>query len=293
MRILPDFVHPFALLMRLDRPIGVWLLLLPGWWAIVLAAGGVQHLGTRGWAVMALFGLGAIIMRGAGCVINDLWDRNFDQQVERTSMRPLASGQVRVRAGFVFLGALLLCGLCILLQFNLITIFLGILSLPLIVLYPLMKRWTWWPQAFLGITFNFGALMGWAAIDEVVSLSSLLLYAAGILWTLGYDTVYAHQDIEDDMRIGIKSTARYFAAQSKHWVTGFYAASMVFLILALISVPGMAVYKALFLLPAAGHLLWQMRRWDMNSQQSSLAIFKSNRDYGFIVLGGLVLACFI
>ncbi len=283
---LPERVRPYALMMRLDRPTGWWLLLLPGWWAIALhgmAAGGMS---MRHWSLMGLFFVGAIIMRGAGCIINDLWDRDLDKKVERTRVRPLASGQVSVRQASFFLGLLLLLGLFILLQTSPAGIALGLGSMVLVILYPLMKRITWWPQAFLGITFNFGALIGWAALENNVSAAALLLYLAGIFWTLGYDTIYAHQDKEDDVMAGIKSTARLFGARSKIWVGGFYALSWILIVMAALqALPGS--YAPHFLIPAAAHFVWQIARWNMEDQTSSLKMFKSNVMAGLLVLCGL------
>lgn len=279
---LPPKMQPLALLMRLDRPIGTWLLLLPGWWAIVLAAGGLSRMNMADWKIFALFGIGAVIMRGAGCVINDLWDRDFDKAVERTRNRPLASGSVSVRAALFFLAFLLFLGLLILLQLSLVAILLGILTLPLIVTYPLMKRVTWWPQFFLGLTFNFGALMGWAAVTGTVGIPALLLYIGGIFWTLGYDTIYAHQDKDDDALIGVKSTARRLGPQSLRWVTGFYTAAWLMIAAAFIMAgSGLSV---LALGGMAAHFIWQVRRWDMDDPASSLRIFKSNRNGGLLVL---------
>lgn len=279
---LPKVSQPFATLMRLDRPIGTWLLLLPGWWAIALGSGGWATMNLYDAYLFALFGVGAIVMRGAGCVINDLWDRDFDRAVERTRLRPLAAGAISVKAALGFLAILLLIGLGILIQLPLVAILLGILTLPLIVSYPLMKRVTWWPQFFLGITFNAGALIGWAAVTGVVGLPALLIYAGGILWTLGYDTIYAHQDKDDDALIGVKSTALKFGAQSKCWVTGFYASA--FVLMALGYLAGGVGLSGLLLLAAAIHLAWQVRNWDMNDPASSLRMFKSNRDFGLIML---------
>lgn len=279
---LPAAWRPYALLMRLDRPIGTWLLLLPGWWAIALAGGGWVSMNAADAVLFALFGLGAVVMRGAGCVVNDLWDRDFDRAVERTRLRPLASGAVSVRQALFFLAVLLLTGLGILIQLPLVAILLGILTLPLIVSYPLMKRVTWWPQFFLGITFNFGALMGWAAVTGVVSLPAVLIYIGGICWTLGYDTIYAHQDKDDDALIGVRSTARKFGAASRKWVAGFYAAA--FILMALGFLTGGVGLSGLLLLAAAAHLAWQVKAWDMNDPASSLKFFKSNRDFGLILL---------
>ncbi|WP_435640937.1 4-hydroxybenzoate octaprenyltransferase [Micavibrio aeruginosavorus] len=282
---LPGFVRPYALLMRLDRPIGTWLLLLPGWWAIVLAAGGVRAMNPYDWKLIILFAVGAIVMRGAGCVINDLWDRKLDARVERTAARPLASGAVSVPAACVLLGALLSIGLMILLELNITAILLGVLSVAFIVVYPAMKRITWWPQAFLGLTFNFGALMGWAAVTGAVDMAALYLYAAGFFWTLGYDTIYAHQDKEDDARIGIKSTALFLGEKSRIWIAGFYTLTLILLALAIGSVWGFVT-----LIPAAMHLAWQVKDWDMNDPASSLKFFRSNRDFGLLVLAAVGLA---
>ena len=279
---LPAKVQPFAILMRLDRPIGTWLLLLPGWWAIVLASGGVTQMNRSDLYLFALFGIGAVVMRGAGCVINDLWDRDFDRAVERTRTRPLASGAVSVKAALGFLALLLLVGLLILIQLPLVAILLGVLTLPLIVSYPLMKRITWWPQFFLGVTFNSGALIGWAAVTGAVGLPALLLYAGGILWTLGYDTIYAHQDKNDDALIGVKSMARKLGDNSRRWVAGFYLGGFMLIVAGYLSAG--AGWSLVFVIPAACQLLWQARTWNMNDPASSRLMFKSNRDFGLLML---------
>ena len=276
-------MRPYAYLMRLDRPIGIWLLLLPGFWSITLASDGISHFGSHEWRIIALFIIGAIIMRGAGCVVNDLWDRDLDKMVERTKNRPLASGAVSTRKGIVFLATLLLIGLVILLQFNVTTIILGIITIPLIMSYPLMKRFTWWPQAFLGLTFNFGALMGYSAITGQISLPSALLYLGGIFWTLGYDTIYAHQDKEDDIMAGIKSTALKFGENSKIWVGGFYALSTASILGAYIIAGNTYTTSILILIPAL-HFAWQLQAWNPNNQSSSLSIFKSNQITGLLIL---------
>lgn len=280
-RVLPPSLAPYAYLGRFDRPIGIWLLLLPGWWSIMLASGGVARMDGKAWMIFVLFGIGAVLMRAAGCVVNDLWDRKLDAQVERTRMRPLASGAVSVRQALVFLFILLLMGLVVLLQFNALTIFLGALSLPLIAAYPLMKRITWWPQLFLGFTFNFGALMGWSAVTGEIGLSALLLYAGGIFWTLAYDTIYAHQDKEDDALAGIKSTARLFGEKSKPWVERFFVAAWLLIYIA----SGMKV----LLIASAAHMIWQRVEWNPEDSASSLRIFRSNRDFGLLVLAGLMI----
>lgn len=280
---LPPAVQPFIYLARLDRPIGVWLLLLPGWWAITLAAGGFQAMNSHDWGAMFYFLIGAIVMRAAGCVINDLWDRKLDRAVERTAQRPLAAGTVSVRAALIFLAGLLALGLVILLQLSLVAILLGILVMPMIVLYPFMKRITWWPQAFLGLTFNFGALMGWATVSGLVGLPALLLYIGGIFWTLGYDTIYAHQDKEDDMRIGIKSTALRLAEHSRRAIIVFYALTWGLILLAFILAG--AGWLSLLVVAGSGVLLVrQITHWDPDDQNSSLSTFKSARDFGLVIL---------
>ncbi len=281
-RKLPAKIRPYAYLARLDRPIGIWLLLLPGWWSIILASGGFWDMNSHEWLLMVLFGIGAIVMRAAGCVINDLWDRDLDKQVERTKSRPLASGDISVKQAIVFLAGLLTTGLIILLQMNLSTIILGIVTIPLIITYPYMKRLTWWPQAFLGITFNFGVLMGWAAVTGTVSISCLILYAAAICWTIGYDTIYAQQDKEDDALAGMKSTALLFGEQSPIWVKKFYEGTTVLLFFATLLATG-SLFSAFCVLLATSHLLWQITDWNPEDHTSSLAIFKSNRDFALLV----------
>lgn len=281
-------MRPYAYLMRLDRPIGIWLLLLPGFWGIALASGGILNFSMHECHIIALFIIGAVIMRGAGCVVNDLWDRDLDKMVERTKYRPLASGAVSTRKGMVFLATLLLIGLIILLQFNITTIILGVITIPLIMSYPLMKRFTWWPQAFLGLTFNFGALMGYSAITGEISSPALLLYLGGIFWTLGYDTIYAHQDKEDDIMAGIKSTALKFGKNSKIWVGGFYALSMASILGAHI-IAGNTYTTSIFILMPILHFTWQIHAWNPNDQSSSLSIFKSNHITGILILLFLIM----
>ncbi len=225
-------------------------------------------------------------MRGAGCVVNDLWDRDLDKLVERTKNRPIASGAVSTKAGLLFLATLLLIGLIILLQFNLVTVILGCLVVPLIISYPLMKRITWWPQAFLGLTFNFGALMGWSAITGEITAPAILLYIGGIFWTLGYDTIYAHQDKEDDAMAGIKSTALKFGKYSKLWVSIFYTLSILLILFANILTDGLGLASALIIIPAL-HFAWQIYKWEQDNQSSSLYIFKLNQ-----ITGLLILLCF-
>jgi len=281
-RILPAKFHPYAYLMRLDRPVGIWLLLLPGLWGISFATGGLMHFSGETLRIMMLFTLGAVTMRGAGCVINDLWDRDIDRLVERTQNRPLASGALSAKQGFLFLATLLLIGLIILLRLNITTILLGVISLPLIILYPFMKRITYWPQIFLGLVFNFGVLMGWSAVTGSIGLPAILLYIGAIFWTIAYDTIYAHQDKDDDLIAGVKSTALFFGENSKLYVSGFFLASLIFIAVAIIFSKGVGLSILLLSLPAF-HFIWQVGRWDPLDQKSSLKTFKANRDAGVLI----------
>ncbi|TVR95420.1 MAG: 4-hydroxybenzoate octaprenyltransferase [Rhodospirillales bacterium] len=281
-RFAPARLRPYLRLARLDRPIGTWLLLLPCWWSVAMAA--------PGWPdpiLLLLFAVGALVMRAAGCTINDIVDRDIDARVARTASRPLPSGAVSVRQALVFLVLLLALGLLVLVQFNPFAITVGALSLLLVVPYPLMKRITWWPQLWLGLTFNWGALVGWAAVQGELSAAPLVLYAAGIFWTLGYDTVYAHQDKADDVRIGVKSTALRLGAATRRWLVVFYGLAVV-----LAGVAGGLAALAwpyfVALAAAAGHFAWQVKRVDIDDPVSCLAVFKSNRDAGLIVFAGAV-----
>ncbi len=280
---LPDHWQPYALLMRLDRPIGWWLLLLPGWWGIMMGANGVQGFYSSDVRLMIYFLIGAILMRGAGCIINDMWDRDLDRQVERTQNRPLANGTINMFQAAVCLFSLVFVSFVILLQTSSVTIGLGFLSLLFITTYPYMKRITWWPQAFLGITFNFGALMGYGAATHHLGWEPVMLYLAAFFWTLGYDTIYAHQDKKDDALVGIKSTALLFGQRSKFWVGLFYTATMLFLILSFWLAGFGLLSFALLILPAL-HFMWQLINWDIDDAEDSLEVFKSNRMLGLLVL---------
>jgi 4-hydroxybenzoate polyprenyltransferase len=283
-RFAPAATRPYLRLVRADRPIGTWLLLLPCWWSIALA--------TPSWPdakMLALFAIGAIIMRGAGCTVNDLADRDFDGRVARTRARPIASGQISVLKALIFLALQLLLGLGILLQFNAFAVALGVSSLVLIVLYPFMKRITYWPQLFLGFTFNWGALLGWAAVRGDLATLPLMLYAAGIFWTLGYDTIYAHQDKEDDVLIGVKSTALKFGDATKPWLTGFYAITvMILAAVGFMASLAWPYYVGLGL--GAWHLVWQIKSINTDDPKNCLRRFKSNRDFGLILLAGIIAA---
>jgi len=287
-RVMPEVAWPYLSLMRLDRPIGTWLLLLPGWWAIAMEGRGITHMTFYHAYLFLLFGIGAVIMRGAGCVINDIWDRDIDKAVERTRARPLASGQVSLKQAILFTGVLLLFGLLILIQLPLMAILLGVLSLLPVVVYPLAKRVTWYPQAILGLTFNFGALIGSAVFDGGPSFAAVLLYSGGFFWTLGYDTIYAHQDIVDDGIVGIKSTARKFAAQSPLYIGIFYAIfSSLLYLTGIMSGAGFLFY--IFWALSSFHLVWQIYDWDMDRPEDCLSKFRSNRNFGFLVLASYLL----
>jgi len=283
--ILPPYFRPYARLARIDRPIGTWLLLLPCWWGSALATA-TEIQAPNLWHFM-LFSIGAVVMRGAGCTWNDILDRNYDGLVARTATRPIPSGAVSVRQAVVFLILQLLSGLAVLSTFNPMTIAVGTASLILIAIYPLMKRITYWPQAFLGLTFNWGALVGWTAITGSLDAPALWLYAAGIAWTLGYDTIYAHQDKEDDALIGVKSSALKLGANTRPWLFIFYATTV-----ALLGVAGwfaglsLRFYMALTL--AAAHLVWQASKVNIDDPADCLATFKSNRVFGLILLCGVI-----
>jgi 4-hydroxybenzoate polyprenyltransferase len=281
-RVLPPAALPYARLMRADRPIGTWLLLFPCWWGIALATPGLPS----PW-LFALFALGAFVMRGAGCTYNDIVDRDFDGRVARTADRPIPSGAVSVRGALAFLLAQLLVGLVILLTFDMATIALGVASLVLVFTYPLMKRVTWWPQFFLGLAFNWGALMGWSAVAGGLALAPLLLYAGGIAWTLGYDTIYAHQDREDDALVGIKSSARRLGARTRPALGAFYAAA-VLLFAAAGAQAGLGWPFWIALAAAALQLAWQVRGVDIDQPSDCLAKFRSNRIVGWLVLAGIL-----
>ncbi len=282
---MPASVQPYLRLMRADRPIGTWLLLIPCWWG--LAAAAVGHGGAALFYDAFLFALGAVVMRGAGCVYNDIVDRDFDARVERTALRPIPSGQVTVRRAWIFLIALCLAGLAVLLQFNRFTIFLGLSSLALVAAYPFMKRITYWPQAWLGLTFNWGALMGYAAAAGMLDGAAFAIYAAGFFWTLGYDTIYAHQDTEDDALIGVKSTALKFGDATKKWLIIFYALTMA-LFAAAGLLAGFSFIYFIALAPAALHFTWQIRALKVRDSHNCLTIFKSNRNAGLLLLAAPV-----
>lgn len=283
---LPKRLRPYAHLARLDKPIGAWLLAWPCMWSITFAAppGNLPDV-----KMLLLFGLGALLLRGSGCTVNDLIDRDIDQKVQRTKLRPIACGVLTPFQGLCFLGFQLLLGLGVLLQLNNFSRILGASSLLLVASYPLMKRFTFWPQAYLGLTFNWGALLGWAAIKGNLDLSVVLpLYASGICWTLVYDTIYAHQDKEDDLKVGIKSTALRFGDQTQTWLSGFGVACISCLTLsgfnAGVGWPFYAVMTT-----AAGHMAWQILTVDISSRADCNRKFVSNKWFGALVFSGILL----
>jgi len=283
----PARLRPYLKLARLDRPIGSWLLLLPCWWAAGLAATAAGHTHTNLWH-MVLFAIGAVAMRGAGCTFNDIIDRDLDRHVARTRNRPLPAGEVSVWQAVIWLGILCFTGLGVLLQFNLATIVIGASSLLVVAVYPFMKRITGMPQAVLGLAFSWGALVGWSAVFGALSLAPLLLYLAAVFWTIGYDTIYALQDIEDDAVVGIRSSARTFGGHTRAAIAICYglAAMLAFMAIWLVG-GGLAAYAGLALF--AGHLARQLSGIGGATPQQALALFKSNRDAGLLLAVGLCL----
>ncbi len=284
--LAPPVARPYLRLARLDRPIGSWLLLIPCWWSLGLAAMHARHLPSL-WHIV-LFFIGAFAMRGAGCTWNDFVDRDLDGRVERTRSRPIPSGQVTAAQAAIFMTAQALAGLAVLLQFNRFTVLTGFASLAVVVIYPFMKRVTYWPQIFLGLAFSWGALMGWPATFARLDWPALLLYAGSISWVIGYDTIYAHQDREDDLLIGIKSTAILFRERTKPMLVAFYAAAI-----ALMAVAGLlAGGRVIFLIGMAGfagYLGWQVMRLDIDDPVNCLRLFRSNRDAGLVLFAAMLL----
>jgi 4-hydroxybenzoate polyprenyltransferase len=282
-RYLPAGARPYARLARLDRPIGTWLLLFPGWWGIALAAPRWPNP-----ALLALFALGAVVMRGAGCTLNDIADRHYDGQVARTRFRPLPSGAVTVRQAMGFLLLQLAAGAAVLFSLNRGSVVLGIAVLGLIGIYPFMKRVTYWPQVFLGLNFNWGALVGWTAVAGTLGRPALLLYLGGIFWTIGYDTIYAHQDKEDDALIGVKSSALALGSRTRPWLVAFYAVAVLLWGLAGRAAAGLGGWFWAGLAAAALQLAWQATVVDIDRPADCLAKFRSNRVVGWLMLAGIV-----
>ena len=296
----PAQARPYLRLSRADRPIGTWLLLLPCWWGALLGALAMPE--RAGWLtvwIMLGCGIGAFLMRGAGCTWNDLTDRDIDDKVARTRSRPIPSGQVTPRQALVWMAAQSLVALLILLTFNLNAILLGVLSLGLVAIYPFAKRFTWWPQIFLGLAFNWGALLAWTAQTGSLALSAVFLYLAGISWTIFYDTIYAHQDKEDDALIGVRSTALLFGDNTMTWLRGFLIGTVILMSLAVIYAltPLADPLKMSFGLAAAWaiglHMNWQLGKLDIDDTESCLRLFRSNRDAGLVVALFLAISLFV
>jgi 4-hydroxybenzoate polyprenyltransferase len=282
----PQWSRPYLRLSRLDRPIGSWLLLIPCWWSAALAAGVAHNIGRLP-LVIVLFFLGAFAMRGAGCTWNDITDRDLDARVERTRSRPIPAGQVSVPQALVFLVVQALVGLAVLLQFNRFAIMTGIASLGIVAVYPFMKRITWWPQIVLGLAFSWGALMGFAVMLGRIDAAAVALYAGSIAWVIGYDTIYAHQDAEDDALIGVKSTALLFGARTQAALMVFYTLAVVLIGTAL-ALAGTGWPAWIGLAAFAAHLAWQIRRLEIGDPALCLRLFKSNRDAGLLLFAGLL-----
>jgi 4-hydroxybenzoate polyprenyltransferase len=284
--LAPAFARPYLRLARLDRPIGSWLLLIPCWWSLGLAAMRASELPRLSHVV--LFFIGAFAMRGAGCTWNDVVDRNLDAKVERTRSRPIPSGQVTARQAAIFMVAQAFVGLLVLLQFNRFTIVCGFASLGVVAIYPFMKRITYWPQIVLGLAFSWGALMGWPATFGRLDAPALVLYAGSILWVIAYDTIYAHQDREDDLMIGIKSTALLFQTDTKPMLAVFYAGAVVLIGAAGLVAGGRAIF-VVGMVAFAAQLAWQVWRIDIDDPALCLRLFKSNRDAGLVLFGAMLL----
>jgi 4-hydroxybenzoate polyprenyltransferase len=287
-RVAPAWTRPYLRLSRADRPIGTWLLLLPCWWGLLLASASTARFGWAEAWIMLGCGIGAWLMRGAGCTWNDITDRDFDAAVARTASRPIPSGQVTVRGAAIWMCVQALIAFGILLTFNTAAIGLGVGSLALVAIYPFAKRFTWWPQVFLGLAFNWGALLAWTAQTGSLGWPPVFLYAAGIVWTLFYDTIYAHQDKEDDALIGVKSTARLFAGNTMHYLRVFMVLSVLLMTVAFITalVPQANLLQLTLALGGpwafGWHMVWQMRRLDIDDPDTCLRLFRGNRDAGLI-----------
>lgn len=285
-RYAPEALRPYLRLARLDRPIGTWLLLFPCWWSVALAEVS-QSRPYPGITFLALFAIGALLMRGSGCAFNDWADRDYDAAVARTSGRPIPSGQVSPEAALIFAAALAFLAFFVLINFNGFTILLGIASLSLVFIYPFMKRFTYWPQVILGLAFNWGALMGWTAVKGSLDIAPVMLFIGSVCWTIGYDTIYAHQDAEDDASIGLKSTALKFGDDTITWVGGFYSAAIVFWVAAGFFA-GTHLFFYMCIALVSLQLAWQVSTLKIHDPQNCLWRFRSNRDVGVALFLGLV-----
>ena len=299
-RFAPGFARPYLRLMRADRPIGFWLLFWPCGWSLTLASLARRDDWLNMWYLqtLALFLIGAVVMRGAGCVWNDITDRHIDAKVARTRSRPIPSGQVSVRNAILFMLVLCLMGLGVLLQFNNFAIILGVSSLLIVLIYPFMKRLTSWPQFVLGLAFGWGALMGWAVLQGAIELPALLLYAGTICWIIGYDTIYAHQDREDDALIGMKSTALHFGNNTKKWLSVFFGLALFLLLWALLmemaDIQSLWPFAVMFIGMgfAAGLLIWQVVTLDIDDPDNCLDRFRQAHIFGETVFTTFVLIWF-
>ena len=284
-RLAPQPLRPWLKLGRFDRPIGAWLLMLPGWQAVALAGAAQGH--GPDLRLLAPIAVGALVMRGAGCAYNDIVDREVDARVARTALRPIPSGQISVKQAWAYVLLLSLIGLAILVSLKPAAIALGVGSLALVAAYPFMKRITWWPQAWLGLTFNWGALLGWAAATGSLGWPAVLLYASGLFWTLGYDTIYAVQDMEDDALVGVKSSALRLGARAPIAVLVFYV-----LAVALVLIAAAVAHLGPLFLPLAGlyalHLSWQAARLNIADGAQALRLFRSNREAGLILFAAMI-----
>ena len=297
-RYAPGPTRPYLRLSRADRPIGTWLLYLPCLWGLSLAMLATGRYGLHDlWTIVGC-GIGAFLMRGAGCTWNDITDRDFDGSVARTRSRPIPSGQVTVRGAVIWMCAQAIVAFFILISFYPTAIILGIVALVPVAIYPFAKRFTWWPQVFLGIAFNWGALLAWAAHTNSIGPVPIVLYLAGIAWTLFYDTIYAHQDVEDDALIGVKSTARLFGEDSRKWLRLFLTMTIVLFGLAVVLAA--SERSVLSLVIAIGgpwalgwHLTWQLARFDPDDSDSLLRLFRSNRNAGLLPLPFFAFALFV
>ncbi|WP_226554514.1 4-hydroxybenzoate octaprenyltransferase [Celeribacter naphthalenivorans] len=297
-RLAPHATRPYLRLSRADRPVGTWLLLIPCWWGALLASAEVGTLSLRTVWIIVGCALGAWLMRGAGCTWNDITDRDFDDKVERTKSRPIPSGQVTVKQAATWMIVQSLIACLILLTFGKLAILLGVISLLPVAIYPFAKRFTWWPQVFLGIAFNWGALLAYAAVAGKLTTAPVFLYLAGIAWTIFYDTIYAHQDKEDDALIGVKSTARRFGDETPRWLKRFLVITVVLMAAGIIE--ALADRSVLVLVVGLGapwamglHMTWQMARLDTEDPDRCLYLFRANRDTGLLAALFLAIAVFL